>query len=145
MITFTQFHPIEKPVHLITLVHLITYFHLASPNPDLSFCTECFIYLSSIGSYCPHSGMSQPLPCPMGQCTDVPGQSSCKICNSSVACPSEARTELQPSQRNRMPVSCPPGTHTDGEGPGCDVCPLGGSSLFLKYITYKQSSSLIID
>ncbi|KAF5899871.1 multiple epidermal growth factor-like domains protein 6, partial [Clarias magur] len=74
-------------------------------------------------SYCPHSGMSQPLPCPMGHNTDIAGQSSCKICNSSEACASMPRTELQPSQRNRMSISCPPGTHRDGEGPGCDVCP----------------------
>ncbi|KAL7831753.1 hypothetical protein AOLI_G00293010 [Acnodon oligacanthus] len=82
------------------------------------------------GNYCPYRQMSQPLPCPVGQYTDAAGQTLCKSCNGSVTCRGAAvqarsRTDFQLGQRNRMPLSCPPGTHRDGEGPGCDVCPQG--------------------
>ncbi|TSQ58043.1 Sodium channel subunit beta-3 [Bagarius yarrelli] len=118
------------------------------PDPNQTECTKCPKgYYSTLcsaqcepcpaGSYCPLSKMSQPLLCPMGQYTDEAGQSSCKICNSSVA-----RTELQLSQRNRMPISCPPGTHRDGEGPICDICPSGGVAIQCPAGTYGPKEGL---
>ncbi|KAI4904543.1 hypothetical protein NFI96_029611 [Prochilodus magdalenae] len=110
------------------------------PNLNRTKCTECdkgsysTLYsgqceLCPAGSYCPNRRMSRPLPCPIGQYTDMAGQSSCRSCNGSITCKDAAvqvrsRTD-QLGQRNRMPQSCPPGMYRDGEGPGCDVCPLG--------------------
>lgn len=74
--------------------------------------------------------MSWALPCPAARYTEVVGQTVCKICNGSAACSDERTqtrtgTELLVSQRNRLINSCLPGTYRVGEGPGCDVCPLG--------------------
>ncbi|KAK1786529.1 hypothetical protein P4O66_017651 [Electrophorus voltai] len=106
--------------------------------PQGYFSTLCSAQceLCPAGTYCPYRGMSQPVACGVGQYTDKEGQSSCKSCEGSVACGGaigagraggqpRVRAEVQLGSGTKTPVSCPPGTHRDGVGPGCHPCPLG--------------------
>lgn len=84
---------------------------------------------STIGSHCPHSGMSQPLPCPPGW-SSTPGQPSCRSCNeSSFLCggvTAAAPRWSQPAVRSSQSDTCHPGTYKDTKaGMTCVICPAG--------------------
>ncbi|XP_038155551.1 uncharacterized protein LOC119792815 [Cyprinodon tularosa] len=108
------------------------------PNMNHSECIECFPgFYSSVcpvrcqqcpaGSYCPDSGMSQPLLCPPGW-SSTPGQTSCRRCNdTSLLCrgalaPSWTQSVLRSGQTN----TCRPGTYKPEKEDGtCVTCSRG--------------------
>lgn len=84
-------------------------------------------FLCFLGSYCPDSGMSQPLPCPPGW-SSTPGQGYCSSCNNtSILCGGAITPRWsQPVHRASQSITCRPGTYKDvTEEFGCMVCPLG--------------------
>lgn len=83
--------------------------------------------LPAIGSSCPDSGMSQPLPCPPGW-SSTPGQTYCRSCNdTSLLCGGVVAPRWsQPLHRSSQTISCRPGTYKEsGEELACVVCPVG--------------------
>lgn len=82
--------------------------------------------VSAVGSYCPDSGMAQPLPCPPGG-SSTAGQTSCHSCNDSLCGGTVAPRWSQPAHRSSQTVACRPGTYRDTtrEVLACVVCPLG--------------------
>nr|XP_029136870.1 scavenger receptor class F member 1-like [Labrus bergylta] len=79
------------------------------------------------GSYCPDSGMSQPLPCPPGW-SSTPAQTHCLSCNdtSSLCGEAVAPRWSQPVHRSSQTITCRPGTYKDTkEESVCVVCPVG--------------------
>lgn len=80
----------------------------------------------SVGSYCPDSGMAQPLPCPPGG-SSTAGQTSCHSCNDSLCGGTVAPRWSQPAHRSSQTFACRPGTYRDTtrEVLACVVCPVG--------------------
>lgn len=115
---------------------------------------QCLIYqyilmnmcpLTAVGSYCPDSGMFQPLPCPPSW-SSTPGQTQCHSCNeTSLLCGGAAVAPRwsQPAHRASQTISCRPGTYKDTrEELVCVVCPIGQcSSLHTDIYSYSFLSS----
>ncbi|MEQ2279189.1 hypothetical protein AMECASPLE_006848 [Ameca splendens] len=106
------------------------------PNVDHTECTDCFPgFYSTVctahclqcpaGSYCPDSGMAQPLPCPPGW-SSIPGQTSCLSCNDTpLLCGGAVAPHWNQSvHRSGQPNSCRPGTYKPAKE-DCIVCPKG--------------------
>lgn len=91
------------------------------PEVNLLMCP-----FHTIGSYCPDSGMSQPLPCPPGRSSTL-GQTSCPSCNDTSLCEGAVAPRWsQPIHRSSQTITCRPGTYRDSrEELACVVCPVG--------------------
>lgn len=79
------------------------------------------------GSFCPDSGMFQPLPCPPGSSSAL-GQTHCQTCNdTSVLCGGAMAPRWSHSvHRSVQPSTCRPGTYKPAkEDLSCITCPRG--------------------
>lgn len=102
----------------------------------------------AIGSYCPDSGMAQPLPCPPGGFSTA-GQTSCHSCNDSLCGGTVAPRWSQPAHRSSQTVACRPGTYRDTtrEVLACVVCPVGWylslhTCSFIHFLTVSHPSNI---